>query len=920
MKHIEEVAIVKIEGRKLMRVCVLVAALAILEFRKQNGTLSANIKNLSPSPDVRRFYKSARVVKHCIMLCLCLNTILCLSCVVSLALYGFHFSVVYQTPSLTSTIDGNGLSVPAIGPLFRLAQQDRDAYHPAIAFILVLVSFFFLLWGHLRGLKKTILCYLRSEEFEEQANTEDISVFPFPFNYMQSSEFLATNRGNGAKTGRDSNASGGDQKLLERIGGEQCLKMGFALNDHTMRMSHWDIETGLHSSPLAEYSPGSNQCWSKTSPAIDSGSSVHVTDGEFYKLSDYHFEGAGVGSKLDESRDAAPVRVQQFPVALTAYRERYSSSWLPSAPVHGHSLSRSSHGGKMMGQYLQLSRQTPSVSKSCLDISPQSASMLPESGLPFVYTPTSRQAATNYIGRTSEMKRSNTPRPQTFASPKSAPEMSGSILPTRGRAITARPEIESPESDSLILNQKSGPYMMTPQASYSGRGSNSAPYSSYRRPVSSSGLQRLKSDSQSGTDSLAEQGVDGTGWLDRARLSAVQMERYGDRHPSDTHSIAHNGDQDDGHIHISEGAIGYDRILKKLAKIRRRASATKTKNTVLFPSTSQADSDSNADDNGGDERCEVETMGAISLEELVGDNRISKHDSIHHTMMPENGRKMLETLVLQALQSFDTPVEADLVSLRRGHIRRSTGGRGRRQLSTVQRSAPGPYPSYSDQQRGRSRDRRSATSHLQIISIDNGRPRPDSDFFGEDEATSNWRVSTSPDRDESTSREISTVAAQEAQDLRERFDYNAEVPPGLRPKNFHSYGRHVFDFHRGYSGPVKTVSCLSESTDTSARRYSSSHLPTGPEASLAPIEVGEPKIYSARLDRMIALPKGVPPTKTQSSRLQKAPSVRQLHASMEDRAILEQLLAMGPLPPAPSAVPPPTPPASPETKHRHVLL
>lgn len=147
------------------------------------------------------------------------------------------------------------------------------------------------------------------------------------------------------------------------------------------------------------------------------------------------------------------------------------------------------------------------------------------------------------------------------------------------------------------------------------------------------------------------------------------------------------------------------------------ATATETDFDVSF----DYEFNSNLDDLDED-NYDMETMGAISLEELVFDEPSTDYESIHQTMMiPSDDRAMLENIVHHALMASTPPfvpshhrTAATTTSVQPGTSRRSTsqGRIGGRRPSVIQYSnSPYRHGHISRASSGRSSRRSDDTRH-----------------------------------------------------------------------------------------------------------------------------------------------------------------------------------------------------------------
>ncbi|KAG0284760.1 hypothetical protein BGZ96_010891 [Linnemannia gamsii] len=146
---------------------LLFAILSIVEFKKQNGSLSYKMKSLTPSPAVLRLYKSTEIVKNILLLCVGLNMILALGHIIHLGL------------TVSSTIRSTSSNPPK--PLFRLAERDQDVLLVILAILLVVVTYLKIFWASLRkNWRRLYYCFrdVPSEEDDDDSAHASNATFP----------------------------------------------------------------------------------------------------------------------------------------------------------------------------------------------------------------------------------------------------------------------------------------------------------------------------------------------------------------------------------------------------------------------------------------------------------------------------------------------------------------------------------------------------------------------------------------------------------------------------------------------------------------------------------------------------------------------------------------------------------------------
>ncbi|KAG0257117.1 hypothetical protein BG011_004167 [Mortierella polycephala] len=619
---------------------LLFAVLATLRFRKQNGSFSFKIKNLTPSPEVLRLYKSTRVVKHFLLMCLCLNIVLCLARITHLGLFGFIFKTIHppsppangvSSPNWETSLDSNR-TLPI--PLFGLAYQDHDICDIAVLVLLVIISFLFLLWSRLQVWVKSIKSRCFARQREELDDDDGVNPFPFPFNSNVTAEQRdALAHKNQVNARKSSFERGITFSAVERKGGAKGLKSVAFDDEEEITIRRRDIEEGL-------------------APSLSIGEATD-TDRRGSNSKCKHIQLQAIKSSSVSNLSIGAIATPVTAATLIVGRDRYSSAWLPSPPVHGHYPPKTPQSGKMMGQYLQLSRQTPAAQTN-VGMSPLSAASMPITGYPAGLFPNSRIAVADYIRQANEKtlaadnkdpanysKSSNqivqptSPEgPETFKAETTSPTNSGFSSHSR------QTRSGTPRSESVASSQHSGKYMGP-------HGSSCPGYES----LCASSSHNWKGHSYSGSKSKTSP---------RKHIETSKREfddesnRVQDGYPSDrkqkkvgTSTLYIQYDPDRDHRDLagsSESAIDYNQVLRKLVKKKQNSTSPKDKNTVVHPGsrTRHGDTyDSDIDIEEDDSAFEIETMGTISLEGLVyGDpsvESIHQHEIIvHHALKPSD--------------------------------------------------------------------------------------------------------------------------------------------------------------------------------------------------------------------------------------------------------------------------------------------
>ncbi|KAI1319024.1 hypothetical protein EDD11_005222 [Mortierella claussenii] len=710
---------------------LIFSALAVLHFRKQNGVFNINIKNLTPSPEVLRLYNSTKVVRQYLALCLCLNIILVVSSVASLGLYGFSFKAFSpQRPSTTvqdalQELARNFVAaenrVPT--PLFRYTLHDQEAYHFIISFLLIVISFAFLLWSRLCNWSSCLREYFNPlMEDGCSGEEEDVNPFPFPFtsNVLREQEFR--------RTRHKSRSDNAPSVISIPSEAKSPICNGHEANSTTPQESYLG-------------NPGKSHC--RDSRSTENGSSASALSSSACQ----EFEGTIDVLERDQpcflaAGENGPTLLPE--AALPSVRQSYSSSWLPSAPVHGYTLPKALYGARMMGQYLQLSRRTASFT-SFVSLAPLSESSMNGPGLDFTgnrphtrlsassvasfgMSPSSveseiamfesRKTVQEYVCQVHEKIQSRENTDSSAGTSKSRPispppSSSRCVSPARNVDTIANHEVLAFASDivgsraSSHSRQVELAYMDTlPVFPYCHKSTPSS--LSFGSHSSLPGTERLRRESGSSTSSYLGLHSGAKDVSETLSLNATDMSISTANRPTEAMEV---GIQQDDVCYASKSGVDYDQVLEKLAKSKWRLghgshiSSQTPKKTAMHPKVSQAYANSDGSDSGmndaDDVFCDTETMGAISLEELVCDDPRTEYDAIHQIMAPKDDKEMLQDVVHYALQSGSLCKSADAKAYTR-HSRERT----RRLFSR------------HDQQRGSSESQRTQRSQgrLSVVS------------------------------------------------------------------------------------------------------------------------------------------------------------------------------------------------------------
>ncbi|KAI7832484.1 hypothetical protein BC939DRAFT_435610 [Gamsiella multidivaricata] len=401
-------------------------------------------------------------------------------------------------------------------------------------------------------------------------------------------------------------------------------------------------------------------------------------------------------------------------------------------------------------------------------------------------------------------------------------------------------------------------------------------------------------------------------------------------YPLDTHHAI----SDDDIPQSLDGITGYDRAFKTLAEVKRHSSVTRLKINATFPRTSRAHSQSNIEDYY--DSSEDGTMGTVSLEKLTYSCPHARYDSIHQATIPEDNRNVLLTLMQQTMQSNDMPAVARLLAStsRQGCSYNGLIVRpGLRRPSTVQYTgSASPLSSMTHRCHRFSRRKRLGSPYFGLIPEEGKLVRPESNVYSDEDMDyfynhlsvvcdgkgkpTHHGASVSPQyiRKRLTSRKRSRDSGR-SNDFRIRAQYSTILYDVAVAALLE--GENLVDFASTFRcDPAKPdsplVPCFERrAASVPARGTTASSFPLGNtlySGCGSPLAMGmrdnEGMVYSTPLNRMIALPKGSRPTRTQSSKLPRSRSKAHTKVPAIYVSSRERLLAMGPLPPAPADLPP----------------
>ncbi|KAF8944683.1 hypothetical protein BGZ47_003908 [Haplosporangium gracile] len=592
---------------------LLFAILSIFQFKKQNGALSFKMKSLNPSPAVLRLYKATEIVKNILLFCVGLNTILVLGRIIYLG----QAMSAYKQP----TVNGTKLDPQ---PLFLAAKHDPDVSLIILAIALVVVAYLKTFRTGLRNWRSHLCCFrdISSEDEDDSAHTNSASFSNYPKPL--------------------SSASKGKHQYQQRpVTPNRCLAQ--LTSTTTTSMSRTSVELGESDMTRLEKYLGSRIGIVEPSMIISIGSERRVTDlnedleGEFVLWSKSLND-----RPLSPSTRAESCRITiELPSPITKPEQAVhpegrspdsssitttTTTWLSSAPINAdgaltaipststfNSSTLSSTATTLVSYPLLVASLTPKLSKSTLR-NLSSTELLAYTQGPLPTVPDQHAPATRTNGQSLSTVYASSSR---FSSPafSQAQAMSSGAEATGTR--------DNQKVSLTAVGKSRDPAQTTGSSLF---------------PIASTTTSPCSSDSQQTYPSIILQNQ-------RSYPNSVSIRAP----PSSPAFLLNLSDKD-----ASPAAGTRD----------RDPTAVAVTAFMNFEYDYDCELDSDLDDHSDpdldldyEDNYDMETMGAISLEELVFDEPLTDYDSIHQTMMiPPDNRTMLENIVQHALMSSTSPL------------------------------------------------------------------------------------------------------------------------------------------------------------------------------------------------------------------------------------------------------------------------
>ncbi|KAF9942254.1 hypothetical protein BGZ65_007128 [Modicella reniformis] len=324
---------------------VAFAVITFLRFRRLSRTLKLNLEGLTPSPELLHLFKSIQLF---LMFGVSLNIICFFSCVVRLGLYRFG--------------PEDKILLLMFPPLFRLAEDDPEVYHVAPLSLLVLITFIVLLWPRLRKWIKTIRQRINSNpENEPQANPH-----PFPDNaYKSYDPNYGAHEDQSSSLGRSKTHKNSDPQPAPAKNRDQRHRLEnscttLKTSNLILNMPLSDIEAGRYYTTFVGKYNTLGRLPSRTSALLRPPAPAKTHAQTSCNI-------------LARTKDSwSKSECSQNPTCASQSEQGEPTIRCP-ASVHRSTLLRVDYSGKLMRQYLELSRRATANS-----LSPSSSSR-PES-------------------------------------------------------------------------------------------------------------------------------------------------------------------------------------------------------------------------------------------------------------------------------------------------------------------------------------------------------------------------------------------------------------------------------------------------------------------------------------------------------------------------------------------------------------
>ncbi|KAF9147734.1 hypothetical protein BG015_010586 [Linnemannia schmuckeri] len=622
---------------------LLFAILSILQFKKQNGALSFKMKSLTPSPAVLRLYKATEIVKNILLFCVGLNTILALGRIIYL---GQAISAYKQL-----TVNGTNLDPQ---PLFRAAKHDPDVSLVFLAIVLVVVTYLTTFWTGLRNWRCLLCCFRyassENEDGSAHANSASLHNYPKPLNSI---------------------SKGVHQHQQRPVTPNRCLAQ--LTSTTTTSVSRTSVEPRDSDMTRLEKYPESRVGIVEPSMIISIGSERRVTDlNEELEGDSTRAESCRITIELPSTitkPEQAAHPEERFPDS-SSITTTTTTTWLSSAPINADgaltaipststftSSTLSSTASTLVSYPLPVASLIPKLSKSTLH-NLSSPKLLAYTQGPLPTIPGQHTSATRTKGQSHSIVSASSPR-CTFPAFSQAQTMCSGEEATGTR--------DNQKVSLTAVGRTRDPAQTT---------------GSILSSTASTTTSTCSSDSQQTYPSIGLRILQNQGSYPNSVTTHASPSSHAfllSLSDKDASPVAGTGDCD--------------------------PTATAVTAFMNFDYDYDCELDSDLDDHSDpdldldyEDNYDMETMGAISLEELVFDEPSTDYDSIYQTMMiPSDNRVMLENIVQHALMSSTPPsvsshhrttTTAAMQSCSSSSSRRSTsrGRNGGRRPSVIQYS------------------------------------------------------------------------------------------------------------------------------------------------------------------------------------------------------------------------------------------
>ncbi|KAF9924145.1 hypothetical protein FBU30_005839 [Linnemannia zychae] len=672
-----------------------VSILSIFQFKRQHGALSFKMKSLTPSPAVLRLYKSTNIVKNILLLCVSMNTLLTLGLIVHLGFGDFKYN-----PSSRATQSG-------FQPLFRVGSHDHDVFLIILAILLVTVTFVSIYWASLKRWLSQFYCFQNIVVEEDEVdstfdNNRGQTDSPYLTSYslkplnikkepqkhpsINSTRIQGCSRQNmpQASTSNGSYPVESETEMVEKYSGSRLgivdpsmvISVG---SERQVRDMNDDLEERFsYSTEVDREQPQCCYHAPLDDTTLATGTGMHIAG---HILVDSCNDTSHKTNAIKPELPLLPPVLKGSISSKSLSSSCSSSSWLTSAPVNADGV-------------LTAILNTSNISN--LPIA---------SNITAIPLTSPKQTLSPKLSKSDWIIRVASPEPAYTQGP----------LPTIPDKLPLTTDIKTQQQSDILIRSElvnPPPLQLTTADTAITMTKMSFRDSCHTASLSAVGQNHeyIRALSESGKESSATRpgSSDPFKIYPSVGLLALQ-EQQRKRQQSPV-------------IHTSSlASVGASPLLPGCSTHRgvgsARCSTTAAVAALMKESGIDISNCHFSDDS--DDDCDLETMGAISLEGLVLDEPIVEYDSIHQTMMlPHDNRTMLENIVHHALMTntFILPPTTSSSRINNntfGSSNKRSPSRGRRRPSVIQYSNS-PYGCISRTPSGRNRkskDNQRSVSH-----------------------------------------------------------------------------------------------------------------------------------------------------------------------------------------------------------------